>query len=155
MTQSHQPPEPGPEHKCLDIFVGRWNTEGEMRADPSGGAIPFTATDTYEWLPSGLFLLHRVDARMGENEVKVLEVIGWDPSIQSYSCRSFDTAGNAGAYRASLTGRAWKIWGDTERFSGMFSEDGNSLSGTWERHDGSCWLHWMEVTLTRDTSPTQ
>lgn len=54
--------------------------------------------DTYEWLPGGFFLIHRVDGRMGEAEVTAIEIIGFDASIQAYLTRSFDNQGNAGTY---------------------------------------------------------
>ncbi|MGH7725605.1 MAG: DUF1579 family protein [Candidatus Eiseniibacteriota bacterium] len=53
----------------LNPFVGVWNTEGEMRNTPSGSSTKFKATDTYEWLPGGHFLLHRFDANMPDGNV--------------------------------------------------------------------------------------
>jgi hypothetical protein len=46
-------PKPGPEHECLDVLIGRWNTEGKIKAGASGPAAELKATDTYEWLTGG------------------------------------------------------------------------------------------------------
>jgi hypothetical protein len=146
---SEQSNQPGPGHRRLEIFVGTWKTEGRI-LDSSGPSSRLTAVDTYEWMPGEFFLLHHVDGRMGDEEVKTLEVIGFDAASQGYRTHSFDNHGNAGTYTASLHDRAWKIWGETERFTGEFAEDGSTLAGQWERAtDGELWQPWMEITLTK------
>lgn len=133
-----QSPTPGPEHKRLEIFVGEWKTEGEILASEAGPASRLVAVDRYEWLPGGFFLLHHVNGRMGDVEVKALEIIGYDPSSQTYTTHSFDNHGNSSAYQASLRDRDWKNTGESERFNGVFSEDGHILTGRWEQsRDGS------------------
>lgn len=146
-----QPPRPGPEHQRLEIFVGTWKTEGRiLESDSSGPPSRLTAVDIYDWGPGGFFLIHHVDGRMGEEEVKTIEIIGFDAASQEYRMHSFDNQGNTATYKAILRGRAWKIWGEAERFTGEFSEDGSSLSGRWERSAGGAgWQPWMEITLTR------
>ena len=38
----------------------------------------------------------------------------------------------------------------TDRFTGIFSDDGTEISGEWEQFvDGGEWRPWMEVTLTK------
>ncbi|MBS4192921.1 DUF1579 family protein [Bacillus sp. FJAT-49705] len=142
---------PGPEHKLLDIFVGKWKTEGQIKATSSSPAARLTAVDTYEWLPGGFFLIHYVDARMGDMEVKTTEIIGYDASSQTYFTSSFDNQGNTGTYQANLREGAWTINGKTERFTGEFSDGGNILKGKWEMSsDGSNWEPWMDIKLTKE-----
>ena len=43
----------------LDAFAGEWETTGVMATGET-----FRATDTYEWVAGGHFLLHRFDAEM-------------------------------------------------------------------------------------------
>ncbi len=65
---------------------------------------------------------------------------------------SFDHQGNAGRMQARLQDGTWIFEGPTMRFTGSFSEGGNTLSGIWEQSaDGKNWQHWMEITLTRAT----
>jgi hypothetical protein len=40
------------------------------------------ALDTYEWLPGGFFLLHRVDGLMGDEPVQAVEIIGYEASSE-------------------------------------------------------------------------
>jgi pimeloyl-ACP methyl ester carboxylesterase len=145
-----QPPEPDPALRCLDVFVGKWNTEGQLRATPSSPAIKIIGTDTYEWLTGGFFLVHRVDVRMGDEEVKSVEIIGYDDSSQTYPMHSFDNKGSYDLLQASVHDGTWIITGKSIRFTGAFSDDGNIIMGNWELlTDGSNWSPWMEVKLTR------
>jgi len=64
--------------------------------------------------------------------------------------QSYDSLGTASRYEGRLHGREWTITGEAERFAGAFSEDGERLTGTWERSaDGTNWEGWMDITLTR------
>ncbi|AWP27576.1 DUF1579 family protein [Paenibacillus sp. Cedars] len=147
---SHKPSKPDPAMERLNVFVGKWNTEGVIKASPSGAADVLKAVDTYEWLPGGYFLIHHVDGYMGKDKVKAIEIIGYDASSQNYTTHSYDNQGNFNAYQANLLDRDWKIWGESERFTGMFSEDSNTLTGSWElSSDGTNWVPWMDIKLTK------
>jgi hypothetical protein len=140
----------GPEHERLDVFVGRWHTRGEILTDPSGAPAPLEAIDTYEWLPGGFFLLHHVDGRMGADVIQALEIIGYDSSRGSYFTQAFDSQGKVGSYEADLRDGGWAMRGATERFSGTFSADGLTLTGSWERSaDGATWSPWMKIVLRK------
>lgn len=41
---------------------------------------------------------------------------------------------------------------NANRFTGTFSDDGNSITGHWELLEGSGWRPWMDITLTRQDS---
>jgi hypothetical protein len=138
-----------PGHQRLEIFVGTWRTEGEI-LDASGATRRLRATDTYEWLPGGFFLVHRVDGRMGDEEVRVLEIIGYDAASDAYFTHSYDNHGGVAEYEATLHDRAWSILGRSERFTGTFDEGGTALTGTWERRaEGGEWTRWMTIRLTK------
>jgi hypothetical protein len=40
---------PGPEHKEMGVFLGRWHTTGTVAATESDPAADVDAIDTYEW----------------------------------------------------------------------------------------------------------
>jgi hypothetical protein len=143
----------GPEHERLDVFVGRWHTRGEILAGGANAAATLEAIDTYEWLPGGFFLLHHVDGRMGGEVVQALEIIGYDASRPGYFTHAFDSQGRFSSYESELRDGALTIRGRTERFSGQFSPDGGTLTGSWERSDdGGRWSPWMKVTLKKSLS---
>ena len=145
--------EPGSAHRRLSALIGRWRTEGRT-LDAPGAAID--AVDTYEWLPGDRALLHIVDARVGDEQVKGAEIIGWDSVRDAYVTQYFGSDG-PNAYEASLAeegGRlVWRMRSARDRFAGSFSEDGNRITGSWERlgEDGN-WRPWMEITLTKDAN---
>jgi Protein of unknown function (DUF1579) len=150
------PQDPGLARDRLEALVGRWHTEGSTRATADSPAASIEATDTYEWLPGRFGLLHTVDARVGNQKVEGAEIIGWMPPRDAYVTQYFGSDG-PNSYEASLTeadgALVWTMRSAADRFTGTFSEDGNRITGRWERlDDEASWQPWMEVTLTR--SPT-
>jgi catechol 2,3-dioxygenase-like lactoylglutathione lyase family enzyme len=141
-----------PELRQLDLLVGSWRTRGSTRQAPGAPAAEIDAVDTYEWLPGGFALLHRVDARVGDEHVVGAEIIGYDPDGGGYRTQYFGSDGPA-AYDASIgeIGGAltWTMRSKTDRFTGTFSDDGNSITGHWELLEGFDWRPWMDITLSR------
>ena len=135
--------------RALSIFVGTWNTEGEIAATPDRAASKLLATDIYEWLPGGQFLMHRVDARMGDAVSRSIEIYAYDSDKNAFRSRSYDDRGMSEEFDADLAGRKWTITGANLRFSGQFSEDTNALTGRWERRAGNEWARLMDIRLTR------
>jgi hypothetical protein len=118
--------------------------------------VAIEAVDTYEWLPGRFGLLHTVDARVGEAHVEGAEIIGWDPARDAYVTQYFGSDG-PNAYEASLAevddALVWRMRSVTDRFAGAFSDDGNTITGHWERlDDEQDWKPWMEITLRRDAT---
>ncbi len=137
----------------LAPFVGTWNTTGTVVAT----SATYSATDTYEWLPGGHFLLHTWDAQMPEGRSQGIEIIGPDASDGAasghYTMHSFDDTGKAGTMRAIVDGKRVEFDGTGVRFRGAFNGDGSEMSGTWSlQGQGSTdWEPWMSVTLQRDS----
>jgi hypothetical protein len=124
---------PSAEHERLAVLVGSWRTGGWTREAPGAPAARIDATDSYEWLPGRFALLHRVDARVGDQKVEGAEIIGYDPARGSYVTQYFGSDGPS----------------ESNRFTGTFSADGHTITGHWERLQGLTWLPWMDITLTR------
>jgi hypothetical protein len=135
----------------LRPFLGAWETLGEMKNGAEGPSAKFKATDTYEWLPGGHFLLHRFDADMPDGKVQGIEVIGYSRESDSYPMHSFDSRGNASVMQARVEQERWTFVGETLRFSGRFSDDDHVFAGLWEARSGdnSSWQPLMDVTLRK------
>jgi cysteine synthase len=87
---------------------------------------------------------------MDSDSSEGIEIIGYDPSGQTYLTHTFDNKGNSLVYEAALQDKLWNILGRTERFAGMFGSDGKTLTGTWERlSTKSTWVPWMDIELTK------
>jgi hypothetical protein len=134
----------------FDIFIGVWNTRGTVLETESAPAGTLSATDTYRWLPGRHFIVHDVDARFGDEPIRSMEVVGYDAARRKHVARSYDDKGNTEEFVVQLRGRRWTIHGDTVRFDGRFSADGDTLMGLWERKAGKRgWQPWIELELVR------
>ena len=134
----------------LEVFIGTWNTTGEVLETEDGPASRLSATDTYRWLPGRHFIVHDVDARFGEAPTRSMEVMGYDRRRRSYVTRSYDDQGNTEVFTAALKGRAWSIVGESVRFSGRFSADRRRLAGLWEiKGKKAGWQPWIKLELVR------
>ena len=100
------------EHERLAVLVGRWKTDGWTRELPGAPVAAIDAVDTYEWLPGEFALLHKVDARVGDEAVQGGEIIRHDPDRGIYVTHYFGTDGPA-AYEATLgeesEGLVWRM----------------------------------------------
>ena len=147
----------GLEHERLGVLIGAWKTEGFTRESPGAPAMRIDAVDTYEWLPGRFAVLHRVDARVGEERVEGAEIIGYDPERGAYVTLYFGSDG-VNSYQASLEDRdgalVWTMRSGTDRFTGMFDDSGERITGHWEQLDeGTAWRPWMDITLTKQDAP--
>lgn len=141
------------EPRRLQALIGRWKTQGRVLPSDGEDAAEIDAVDTYEWLPGGFALLHRVDARVGDETVEGAEIIGYDPERGSYRTLYFGSDG-PNAYEARLSDRdgalVWSMRSLRDRFTGTFSPNGDTITGHWERlTDDAGWRPWMDVTLTK------
>ena len=65
-------------HRRLSILAGTWDTSITMvEADGTEGGTS-KARDIYTWMPNGHFLVHEVDAMMGDQHVQSTEIFGVD-----------------------------------------------------------------------------
>jgi len=142
-------PTPGPAYRHLDVFVGTWHTTGNMKTGVETNDILITGTDTYEWLPGGFFLLHKVNVLMGTERKESLEIIGFDASTNTYPMHFFDNQGESGMMHASEHHGIWTFASDNLRFTGAFSEDSNTISGIWEQNVDDNWELLMDIKLVR------
>jgi hypothetical protein len=150
--------EAGPEQERLAALIGRWRTEGWTTETAETPAARIDAVDTYEWLPGRFALLHRVDARVGDEHVEGAEIIGWHPARGAYVTQYFGSDG-PNAYEASLADEdgvlVVTMRSASDRFTGRFSDDGDVIAGHWEQlDDENQWRPWMEITLTRQARPS-
>jgi hypothetical protein len=139
----------------LAAFVGEWSIEARFADAPptdTGGRV------TFEWMPGERFLVERWEVPHPEAP-DGLAIIGFDDGRGTYLQHYFDSRGVARVYEMTLDDGIWKLWRDSpdfspldfsQRYTGTFSEDGNSIAGAWEIcHDGSTWEHDFDLNYTR------
>ena len=150
-------PKPGPELKKLDMFVGKWKSEGEAQVSPYGPAGKLTSADSYAWMPGGFFMTHHWDVVQAGVAIKGMEVIGYDATKKVYLTRFFDNFGNSGWQTATVQGNTWTWTGDSEvggkpikeRFVVVVvSPDIVTVKGEYST-DGAKWLPNFDLKSTR------
>jgi Protein of unknown function (DUF1579) len=136
--------------KRLEVFIGRWITEGETAGSAEVGSKQIVASDVYQWAPGGQFVMHPAYGRIGSVDVGGLEVIGYDPATGQYRTHFFDSQGNVTTQTLSYADGTWTWQGAHTRCTGVFKDGGKLLTAHHERSDdGAQWVHSMTVTLRK------
>jgi hypothetical protein len=133
--------------KRLDAFIGEWSMQ-----------VSVTARTVFEWTLGGQFLIQRSEVSHPEAP-DVVAIIGFDPDSETYSQHYFDSRGVVRIYAMTFSDGVWTLLREkpdfspldfSQRFTGTFSEDGNTIAGLWEiRHAGSDWQRDFDLTYTK------
>lgn len=134
-------------------LIGSWETEGAHPMLP-GEAI--RGTSTFEWLDGRRFVIWR--SQYEHPKIPgALTIVGVTDG--QLSMHYFDERGVYRVYPASLDQGKWRYWRDasapdfSQRFSGTFSDDGNTISGRGElSKDGSTWEDDLALDYRRVSS---
>ncbi len=146
---------PGPTHS-LEPFIGQWSMEAEFPALPPSDVRGKTM---FEWLAGGPFLLQRWAVPIPEAPDGIA-VVAWSQARDRYLQHYFDSRGVARVYEMSFDGTLWHLSRTAadlspldfaQRFTGTFSPDAQTITGSWETGevDGSCWKHDFTLTYRR------
>ena len=140
------PPKPGPEHKALDSFIGKWTGKAEMKPSPFGPPGPSTWTETCEWFEGGFHVVCRSEGSGPTGPMKGISIIGYDPMKKVYTYYGVDNSAWADLATGSVSGKTWtfasemtfegkRIWSrfviellspSQQKFRWETSEDGKS-----------------------------
>jgi hypothetical protein len=143
------------ENKKLDVFLGKWHTQGNIY-DEKGKVIgKVEAIDTYEWLPGKYAMIHYANSKMGEMQIEGIEIIGYDPVRKAYFGPFFDNQGSAGWEEIKLEGDTW-IWNGENvmgvkyhRCRALFKNDKTMTAVHEHSDDRQKWHKWMDITLSK------
>jgi hypothetical protein len=127
----------------LEVFVGEWVMEVRFPGGPPPGAADGepAARARFEWALDGQFLLQRTtvpDPVVPDS----LALIGVGLQTGAYTQHYYDSRGVARLYAMTLDADGvWTLSREspdftpldfTQRYTGTFSADGNTISGAWE-----------------------
>jgi hypothetical protein len=145
-TTAHEALEP------LDVFVGEWSMSTSFAPSPADAP---RARTTFEWLPGRSFLVQRWEVEHPDAPDGIA-IIGFDADKATLLQHYFDSRGVARVYEMTFANGVWTLQrlatapDFSQRFTGTFSEDGNTIVGRWESSsDGSDWKHDFDLTYTR------
>ncbi len=103
-------PKPGPEHKKLDYFAGKWAAEGEMKANPFGiPAGPFTSQDDCEWFEGGFSLVCKSEGMSAMGPTKGMGIMSYNTEEKVYTYYGVDNSPMAmtSVPRGTVQGDTW------------------------------------------------
>ena len=138
----------------LQVFAGKWLTNGQQHESAVGPAAKITAVETYEWLPGDRFLIHRFDGLVGDDPAVCIEVIGRDAANEDYPVYTYYHNGARNEWRLHERDGAWLMTGQWDiggkrtdvRCTLVFSDDRDAMAGKWEYADGAhAWHTFWEV----------
>jgi len=101
------PPKPGPEHKRLGYFEGKWTTEGQQKENPFGPAGKFSSNDVCEWVLDGFFLKCTGDGKDPVGSMTNIGLLGYDAANKVYTYYGADSRGMGMGGEGTLAGKAW------------------------------------------------
>ncbi len=139
----------------LGPLIGEWSMQAVFPGAPPSGPLGRT---TFEWAAGHALLVQRWEVPHPDAPDGIA-IIRFDPVAEHYVQHYFDSRGVARVYEMSLTGGVWTLSRtepDTselkfsQRFTGTFSADGNTINGRWEiAHADSNWEHDFELIYTK------
>ena len=146
----------------LDVFVGEWVLEDRFPSDsptaPNAAEGGPMAHSWFEWVLDRQFLLQRTEIPVPQAPDS-LSIVSADPQTGAYTQHYYDSRGVVRLYMISLANGVWTLTRESpdfspldfrQRFTGTFSQDGNTISSAWEKClDGGDWGHDFALTYRR------
>jgi uncharacterized protein DUF1579 len=96
-------PKPGPEHKRLEYFVGKWTVESEIKANEYVPAGKGVTTQTYTLDPEGFYLESRWEGQIP----RTVGIIAYDTDAKVYREFYASSAGLVGSGTGTVNGNTW------------------------------------------------
>lgn len=133
-TQTEQHSKPDLALKRLEKLVGTWEIRGrtlDSDVDTIFGQVMI------DWTMGGFFLELR--GQMGDESfhVQSLEILGYDPATDTFPAMVYSNLeGKPTAYYWNVQGNVVTHWTQGSKYTGTFSDDGNTLSGGWRADPG-------------------
>lgn len=155
------------EMKKLEVFVGKWEYEGEqvdppVAGLPFGGAGAFSGTLAHRFVLGGRFLEGKTEDHNPAGTTTSVELQGYDPKAKSYVSSTFDSEGSTATSLQTVSpdGRTWTARSTMTTSAGdkvpvrsvtTFSPDGMRYKGTTEvsPDGGQTWKHWFSFKGTK------
>jgi hypothetical protein len=83
-------PVPGPEHKKLGYFVGKWTMTGEMKPSPFMPGGTMSGTDVCDWFEGGFAVVCKTEGKGPMGPMKGLGIMGYSTEEKAYTYYGLD-----------------------------------------------------------------
>jgi hypothetical protein len=107
---AQEAPKPGPEHKKLDYFAGKWTSEGQMKANPFGMPTgEFSSRDDCQWWDGGFSLVCNSVGKSPMGPTKGLGIMSYNAEEKVYTYYGVDNGPMAMSTvpRGTVNGDTW------------------------------------------------
>ncbi len=153
------PPKPGPEHKKLEYYVGKWTSESEVKANPFMPAGKYTSKDDCSLLSGGFAVMCHSEGGGPMGSMKGVGIMGYSVEDKVYTYYGVDSSGMVPTTvaKGTATGDTW-VYNDESKMGGKLVKsrytikqvNPTSYSFKWEMQgDGSTWTSLMEGKATK------
>jgi hypothetical protein len=119
-AQSKEPPKPGAEVRKLEVIVGKFTIEDEMKAGtigPDSPAMKFTGTDDCRWTAAGFAVVCEAELYGPGRKYLETSLYYYDPTSKTYRYTAVDSSGGIENKTGTASGDVWTWLGDS-RFGG-------------------------------------
>jgi hypothetical protein len=153
-----QMPQPGPEHKRLERFVGTWKMEGKMNPSPLGPGGAFSGTETCRLFEGGFHVVCDSEGTGAMGPMKGHMMLSYDRGAKVYRYASIHNGPDGDVATGTVSGNTWtwkseptveggkKIWSQFV----LVEKSPTVHTMTWSMSDdGKKWMTVMEGTSTK------
>jgi hypothetical protein len=151
------PPKPGPEHKRIAFFAGKWTFDADMKPSPFGPGGKVTGNESCEWFEGGFHLTCRSKTQGAMGDQTGVGIWAYDPAEKVYTYYAYGSDGNAFLSKGKVEGDTWTWKNDMKmgdktmksRFT-IKEVSPDVYTFTWETSpDGTSWTAVQEGKGTR------
>ena len=111
-------PKPAPELKKLDVFVGSWTLDGDLKPGPMGPGGKMTENEKCEWMEGSYYIVCHADFKSAMGTGSGLSIMGYSNDDKAFTYREFNSYGEFEDSRGQLEGDTW-TWTSDEKMGGM------------------------------------
>jgi hypothetical protein len=105
-------PTPGPEHKRLGYFVGKWSGTGELKPSLFGPGGKVTWSETCEWFSGNFAVVCRSDMKGPMGDTKGMSVMAYSVEDKNYAYFGITSIGEVETSTGTAKGKMWNWTGE-------------------------------------------
>lgn len=150
-------PKPGPEHKALNYFAGKWTSASEMKPGPFGPGGKTTSQDTCEWFTGNFQLVCRSQGKGSMGPTSSMGVLTYSASDKAYTYYGIDSMGMSELSKGTKSGGTWTFTSKSHLGGQTFNSrytivetSPTAYTFKWDTsEDGTKWSTVMEGKTTK------
>jgi Protein of unknown function (DUF1579) len=107
LAQAPPAPKPGPQHKPLGYFVGKWKTEADIKPGLMGPGGKMTSTDSCEWFTGNFHVVCRSEGSGAMGNMTSIGILGYSDLHKAYTYFGADSIGSTDVAQGQKKGNTW------------------------------------------------